>query len=227
MSTPLVAIENLRFAYHSGLPVLDIGSFRIERGERVFLRGPSGSGKTTLLGILAGVLAAKGGKVEILGQDLVKLSGRQRDRLRGEHIGYIFQQFNLIPYLSVIENIVLACRFNQLRAKRINITPEKKAAELCEHLGISAMVRKPVTELSVGQQQRVAAARALIGAPELIIADEPTSALDTDHREAFIKLLFQEADATGSAILFVSHDPALRMLFTKQVSLPELNRAVR
>jgi putative ABC transport system ATP-binding protein len=226
MNTPLVDIENLRFAYKPGVPVLDIGHFRIERGERVFLHGPSGSGKTTLLGILAGILAADTGKVEILAKDLTKMSGRERDRLRGEHLGYIFQQFNLIPYLSVIENTVLACRFNQQRAKRTGIRPELKALELCEHLGISAMIDKPVTELSVGQQQRVAAARALIGAPELIIADEPTSALDTDHREAFIKLLFKEADATGSAILFVSHDPALRSLFGRQVSLAELNRAV-
>jgi putative ABC transport system ATP-binding protein len=221
----VIAIQDLRFAYDPRRLILDIASFELGRGERLFLYGPSGSGKTTLLGLLAGVLAATSGGISVLGQNLVKLSGHQRDRMRGEHIGYIFQQFNLIPYLSVIDNITLPCQFNAARRARLKVNPEAKAMELCQHLGIIDYIHRPVTELSVGQQQRVAACRALIGDPELIIADEPTSALDSEFREAFIQLLFKESKAAQSAILFVSHDQSLKHLFDRTVSLPSINRA--
>ncbi|MEQ9363671.1 MAG: ATP-binding cassette domain-containing protein, partial [Leptospirales bacterium] len=181
---PCIEIENLVFQYggEAGAPVvLDVPEFTVARGERVFLFGPSGSGKTTLLGLLGGVLEIPGdGRVRVLGQDLGAMSSAARDAFRGGHMGYIFQMFNLIPYLTVLENIVLPCRLNPVRRARLGGRDETKvAAELADHLGIADYIHESVTRLSVGQQQRVAAARALIGDPKLIIADEPTSALDT------------------------------------------------
>jgi putative ABC transport system ATP-binding protein len=221
-----VDIANLKFAYRAAKPVLDIAGFKIAKGERVFLHGPSGSGKTTLLGILAGVLTAERGQVKILGRDLTAISGPARDALRGSHMGYIFQMFNLIPYLSVVENILLPCRINRERRRRVRGTSlENEARALAEQLGIGQLVGESVMDLSVGQQQRVAAARALLGAPELIIADEPTSALDEDQRENFLKLLFTHCGAIGSTLLFVSHDRRMMPLFDRAISLPEINRA--
>jgi putative ABC transport system ATP-binding protein len=221
-----VDIANLKFAYRAAKPVLDIAGFKIAKGERVFLHGPSGSGKTTLLGILAGVLTAERGQVKILGRDLTAISGPARDALRGSHMGYIFQMFNLIPYLSVVENILLPCRINRERRRRVRGTSlENEARALAEQLGIGQLVGESVTDLSVGQQQRVAAARALLGAPELIIADEPTSALDEDQRENFLQLLFTHCGAISSTLIFVSHDRRMMPLFDRAISLPEINRA--
>lgn len=228
-----VEINDLKFAYQSrgqklSAPlVLDIPRFHLAAGERVFLHGPSGSGKTTLLGLLGGVLdIPAAGQVRILNQDLAGLSGAARDTFRGTHMGYIFQMFNLIPYLTVQENIMLPCRLNPERRRRIGAGRElaDAAHELADHLGIAEYLQQPVTRLSVGQQQRVAAARALIGDPEIIIADEPTSALDTDRRESFIELLFQNCKTSGTTVLFVSHDRGLQPLFDRSVSLPEINR---
>jgi putative ABC transport system ATP-binding protein len=205
--------------------VLDVPELRVERGERVFLFGPSGSGKTTLLGILAGVLAPDTGAVRILGTDLTKLSAGGRDGFRAEHIGYIFQMFNLIPYLTVLENIVLPCRLDRRRMARLKGKDDRAAAAaLAERLEIAPYLKSPVTELSVGQQQRVAAARALIGSPELVIADEPTSSLDADRRQRFLDLVFEICAETKSTLVFVSHDRQLEPLFDRQLSLPELNR---
>lgn len=223
-----VAIEKLTFAYRSGPTVLDIPALSIPRGERVFLYGPSGSGKTTLLGILAGVLEARSGKVEVLGTDLSALSGARRDAFRALHLGYIFQMFNLIPYLTVLENIALPCRINRERRERLGSgSLEEAAGAMARRLGLADQVGKPVTELSVGQAQRVAAARALLGSPGLIIADEPTSALDANRREDFLQLLFECCTEAGSTLVFVSHDERLMSMFDRGLSLPEVNQAAR
>lgn len=223
-TTPAVAIRDLVFSYRPPVRVLEIAALEIARRERVFVFGPSGSGKTTLLGILAGVLKADSGSVNVLGTELTKLSGPRRDAFRAVHLGYIFQMFNLIPYLSVLDNITLPCRLSAERRRRLDGTsPEEAARELMDRLGIAPFAAKKVTELSVGQQQRVAAARALIGGPELIIADEPTSALDTDLREQFLELLFDCCTRAGSTLIFVSHDRTLMHLFDRSLSLPELN----
>ncbi len=221
-----VDVKGLSFRYRPGAKaVLDVPAFSVPRGRRVFLHGPSGSGKTTLLGILSGILEATGGEVKILGRDYRTLRGQARDAFRGSHIGYVFQMFNLIPYLDVLENIVLPLRVSpERRARLTGQSLEDSARGLASRLGIQDLLGRPVAELSVGQQQRVAAARALAGSPELVIADEPTSALDSDHREAFIKLLFDEAALSGSSILFVSHDKALMPLFQDVVSLRDINR---
>ncbi|WP_420439793.1 ABC transporter ATP-binding protein [Candidatus Palauibacter sp.] len=221
-----IDIRSLRFRYHGGPWVLDIPELTLERGTRAFLFGPSGSGKTTLLGVLAGVLEAEEGQVRVLGKDLASLPGRQRDAFRAEHIGYVFQMFNLIPYLSVLDNIALPARMNAGRRARLDGAGVKEtAALLADHLHIGDLLKKPVTELSVGQQQRVAACRALIGAPELIIADEPTSSLDFDRREAFLELLFQECERAGATLVFVSHDRTLEGMFSRTISLPDINKA--
>lgn len=230
MPSPLIQLDDVHFAWPGQPRLLDIASFTLDRGERVFLKGPSGSGKTTLLGLLGGVLLPGNGSIRVLETDLPSLSASARDRFRADHTGYIFQMFNLLPYLSVVENVTLPCRFSPLRRGRAlahNGSLEQCATGLLAGLGLSdpALLRRSVNELSIGQQQRVAAARALIGSPELVIADEPTSALDADSREAFLRLLFAECERGGSSLLFVSHDSSLEPLFDRALSLGELNRA--
>jgi len=229
MSTPppAIAIRNLRFAWPGGAPLLRIDDFRVEAGERVFLAGPSGSGKSTLLGLIAGVIAPQAGEVETLGWPMHAMKAEARDALRGARLGVIFQLFNLLPYLSPVENVLLATRFSPERAKAARSTGQGAVAEarrLLARLGIEGetLKRSSVT-LSVGQQQRVAAARALIGSPGLVIADEPTSALDTESRKAFIALLQEESAKSGAALLFVSHDRALAESFDRVVDLREIN----
>lgn len=230
MPTPVIELDQVTFAWPRRPVLLDIDHFTLQPRERVFLKGPSGTGKTTLLGLVGGVELPASGQVRLLGQDLAAMSGSRRDRFRADHSGYIFQMFNLLPYLSVQENVTLPCHFSALRMQRAcerHGDLQAAARHLLAHLGLdrSDLLRQPVTELSIGQQQRVAAARALIGSPELVIADEPTSALDADTREAFLELLFAECEAAGSSLLFVSHDAALESLFDRSLSLRELNRA--
>ena len=231
MTQPLIELANLGFAWPGQAQLLDIPNFTLARGETLFLKGPSGSGKTTLLGLLGGVQRAQSGHIRLLGQDLAQLSAAARDRFRVDHTGYIFQQFNLLPFLSVRENVELPCRFSRQRAERAQQrhgSIDAAATALLEHLGLRAeLLGRRADELSIGQQQRVAAARALIGQPELVIADEPTSALDFDAREAFLQLLFAECRAAGASLLFVSHDQSLAALFDRNVSLSELNRAAK
>jgi putative ABC transport system ATP-binding protein len=226
VTDPAIALHEVRFAYRGGAPVLDIPALHVARGERVFLHGPSGSGKTTLLGLVAGVLAPNVGNVQVLGSDLGAMGSAGRDRFRAAHIGYVFQMFNLIPYLSVRDNILLPVRLSSARRARLGgADPLAEAERLSASLELQALIDKPVTALSVGQQQRVAVARALIGAPELIVCDEPTSALDADRRDRFLELLFASVGATNSTLLFVSHDLALAERFGRTLALATLNRA--
>ena len=226
--SPAVELDKLRFAYGAGPNVLAIDALQIARGETVFLHGSSGSGKTTLLGILAGVLRASSGSVKVLDKDFTTMSSGARDSFRATHLGYVFQMFNLIPYLSVQDNILLPCRLDATRRSRIGARSMADAArEMAEQLDIAQYLQTPVTQLSVGQQQRVAAARALIGQPEVVIADEPTSALDTDRREQFLKLLFASCDKAGATLIFVSHDLTLRSLFKRTVELSSINTAAQ
>lgn len=230
MSAFVIQLDAVTFAWPGQPRLLEIDSFALQRGERVFLKGPSGSGKTTLLGLLGGVLVPGSGDIRLLGENLPDLSAAGRDHFRADHTGYIFQMFNLLPYLSLVENVTLPCRFSAVRRQRAlarSTTLEQAATALLVGLGLSdpALLRRSVTELSIGQQQRVAAARALIGSPELVIADEPTSALDADSREAFLRLLFAECERGGSSLLFVSHDSSLEPLFDRALSLRDLNRA--
>jgi putative ABC transport system ATP-binding protein len=233
MPDAVIEVSDVRFAWGPAAPdVVDIPTLRVDRGERVLLRGPSGSGKSSLLSLLAGVLVPRQGTIRMLGADTASMSGAARDRFRADHIGFVFQLFNLIPYLSVLENVCLPCGFSERRRERAaqsGGSVEAEAVRLLEHLDMAdvALLHRPATALSVGQQQRVAAARALIGAPELVIADEPTSSLDEDRRSAFLDLLFRECAQSQSTLVFVTHDATLGSRFDRVMAFGELNRAQR
>lgn len=226
----IMLLDNVQFTWPgNSQPILDIETFSIGQGERVFLQGPSGSGKTTLLSLIAAVLKPQSGTINVDGVDLNRLSGGQRDQFRVDRIGLVFQQFNLIPFLSVSENILLPCRFSKRRSEEAqsngaSLAQESQRLLQAMQLPLDQIQKRKVTELSVGQQQRVAVARALIGRPPLIIADEPTSALDSDTRKAFLDLLFAEVKAAGSSLLFVSHDAYLADSFDRRIDLREINR---
>lgn len=229
MST-CVELNQLRFSWPGAQsPLLSIPNLSLQRGERVLLRGASGSGKSTLLSLIAGIHTTGVGQVKVLGHDLARLNQRQRDRLRANDIGYIFQQFNLLPYLSAHANVTLACQFAPERQQRLGQQSVAAAAsDLLDRLGLTtAQQQQPAHQLSVGQQQRVAAARALLGSPALIIADEPTSALDQAHRDGFIQLLFDVCAQQNTTLLFVTHDATLAHLFPTTVELSAINTAVR
>lgn len=229
----VIEVKNLEFSWRAETPtVLSIDSLTVNAGECLFIKGQSGSGKSTLLSLLAGVTQAPQGTVKVMGQNLGALSNVQRDHFRADHMGYIFQMFNLIPYLSVVENVLLPCRFSARRRDQAVARSgglESEAQRLLKRLDLDhdELLQRSVSTMSVGQQQRVAAARALMGSPELLIADEPTSALDSNRREAFIRLLFDECRETGATLVFVSHDAALEPLFDRSLDLAQLNRAER
>lgn len=231
--TPIVNITDLRFRWPGqSTDVLSIDTLSLSPGERLFIKGNSGSGKTTLLNIIAGVIQPQIGDVSILGESINQLSSWKRDAFRAQHIGVVFQIFNLIPYLSLIDNVTLPCQFSPARkAKALSRSDDldAEATRLLDHLGLDvpALSQQPVSRLSVGQQQRVAVARALMGGPELIIADEPTSALDADSRHAFLDLLFREVQDTGASLMFVSHDASLESHFESAIHLEDINRVGR
>ena len=232
MSASVLSLENLLFRWPGEASAcLDIAQFAVAANEQVFIHGDSGSGKSTLLNLIAGVLTPQRGKIVALAQPLSALSASARDRFRVDHIGLIFQQFNLIPYLSVLDNVLLPCRFSRRRRERAGGSARSaahSAATLLQHLDLDASLwQRQATQLSVGQQQRVAAARALIGRPEIVIADEPTSALDAARQEGFLTLLRQECAAANAALLFVSHDLRLAGAFDRRIELSDINRAVQ
>lgn len=218
----LLSCLDLRFGWDKS-DVIALSRFEVARGERVFVCGPSGSGKSTLLSLLAGISVPREGHIRVEDTVLSSLPAATRDRFRADHIGYIFQQFNLLPYLGVLDNVLLSCAFSPRREQRAggHVTARLEAIRLLAALGLdeTTLHKRRVTELSVGQQQRVAAARALIGSPELIIADEPTSALDTDARDIFLRLLLAECERASSSLVFVSHDMALARYFDRVVKL--------
>ena len=225
----MLEIAHLRFAWpRAGHDCVAIDALSLASGSTTFLHGPSGCGKSTLLGLLAGVLLPREGRVSLRGTDWATLSGAGRDAYRADHVGYIFQQFNLLPYLNLVDNVLLPCRFSasrRQRAARQTGAARDAAESLLQRVGLPASLwARRASEISVGQQQRVAAARALIGQPEVVIADEPTSALDADLRDAFMNLLLDECRSSGSTLVFVSHDQRLAQRFDRQVSLASINR---
>ncbi|MEZ4705713.1 MAG: ABC transporter ATP-binding protein [Caldilineaceae bacterium] len=226
MSKPIIHLQQVRFRWPGQeADLLDIPELVVNQGEHLFIQGPSGSGKTTLLNLLTGINLPTAGSVTVLDTPLESLSNARRDQFRADHLGVIFQQFNLLPYLSLLENVQLPCGFSQ-RKKANAGDIDATAVRLLEHLSISrALLNQPVAKLSVGQQQRTAVARSLIGSPEIVIADEPTSALDSANRDRFLELLFQETEEQGSTLIFVSHDQQIAKRFAQVVDLTELNQA--
>ena len=201
---------------------LSVPNLAIETGDSVLLLGDSGSGKSTLLSLICGIVLPATGSVQIEGQDLTNMSATARDRRRAEKIGVIFQQFNLLPFGTVADNIKLPLHFAPERNKRVSNPPESVRG-LCTALGLPAsIVTQKASTLSVGQQQRVAVARALIGQPPLIVADEPTSALDETNKSAFLDLLFEQTTKNGSTLLMVSHDPRLATRFQRVLHMRDI-----
>lgn len=210
--------------------IIDIEQLQLKAGEHLFVRGASGSGKTTLLNLLAGIHTPSAGELELLGTNLAELSSGQRDQFRADHIGVVFQQFNLLPYLTTLENVTLSCAFSD-RKKRLASTQRsvpETARGLLRALNLDDEVHvSPVNKLSVGQQQRVAVARALIGGPEILIADEPTSALDAENRDRFLDLLFDVVEEQGCTLVFVSHDPHFAHRFGRSLELHSASTTAR
>lgn len=204
---------------------LRLDELRIARGQRILLLGASGSGKSTLLSLMTGIISPIEGRVGILGRDINKLSHAARDRFCAEHFGIVFQMFNLLPYGTVVDNVVLPLSFAPERKGRADARGGgvAEARRLLSALGLEeGLYGKQAAALSIGQQQRVAVARALIGSPEIIVADEPTSSLDADRRQRFIDLLFTQVETTGSTLIMVSHDESLGGSFDEILPIAEL-----
>lgn len=220
---PILSLRDVRYRWSGRASfALDIPEFAVAPSQSVLLLGESGSGKSTLLSLICGTVTPQSGSVILSGTDIAALSPGKRDRFRAEQIGLIFQQFNLLPYATVLDNILLPLRFAPLRRTRAG-TPQETARRLCADLGLPEdAVGAQAGTLSVGQQQRVAAARALIGAPPLIIADEPTSALDAATQATFLNLLFAQTRSAGSTLLMVSHDARLAEHFDRVVQMADI-----
>ncbi|MEC8011468.1 MAG: ABC transporter ATP-binding protein [Pseudomonadota bacterium] len=213
-----ISINQLSFSYSKNADILHIPQWDIDKGDTVFLHGSSGSGKSTLLNLITGVIVPQSGSIQILGERLDQMKSRERDRFRAKHIGYVFQNFNLIPSLSVMDNVHLSCYFS---GRYINDL--ERAATLLQSLQIPENCwHREAQHLSIGQQQRVAIARALVHKPEILIADEPTSSLDAGNRDAFIQLMLSMAKEHSMTVVFVSHDQSLASYFQHQVSLNQL-----
>jgi putative ABC transport system ATP-binding protein len=224
-------LQNVKFRWRATDQLtLDIPELVVAGGERLFISGASGSGKSTLLNLIGGVLLPEEGDIVVGDTNITGLSAQSRDQFRATYLGMIFQMFNLMPFLSILENVMLPCRFSDDRRSRAELqggAVREEALRLLSHMGLDAnhIGDRGVAQLSIGQQQRVAAARALLGAPKFIIADEPTSSLDSDSRHAFLDLLFAETQSAGSSVLFVSHDSSLARSFDRTVSLNQINLA--
>jgi len=215
-----ISADDLRFAYgHKG--ILDLQRLEIPQGSHTLIYGESGCGKSTLLNLICGVLGGYTGKLSVFGTEMASLKGPRRDRFRAEKMAVIFQQFNLIPYLTVRENVALGLR---LRKQTVDY---HRLAEILEHLQISPLTAQRALSLSHGQQQRVAAARAIMSRSPLILADEPTSALDDTNSRLFLDLLFREAAENNSTVVVVSHDLRHRKRFDQVIDFAKINRAVK
>jgi putative ABC transport system ATP-binding protein len=226
--TEILRLEDVTYNWPGSASFgLHVPNLTLAQSETVLLLGESGSGKSTLLSLICGTIIAGSGRVSVARTDIAKLSAGQRDRFRAEQIGLIFQQFNLLPFASVQDNILLPLRFAPERNNRLN-DPKQEATRLCHDLGLpDGVMSSKAGNLSVGQQQRVAAARALIGMPPLIIADEPTSSLDAATQATFLELLFAQSRAHGTTLLMVSHDARLSSQFDRVIHMADIAQTTR
>lgn len=218
-----VVVRGLQYSWPSSAFSISVSEFRVQRAEKLLLLGESGGGKSTLLSLICGIVSPDQGSVRVAGQELTELNMARRDRLRANKIGVIFQVFNLLPYASAIENILLPLRFSPERRARC-AAPRDEALQLASALGLpeNLVTDGPASNLSVGQQQRVAVARAMIGRPEIIVADEPTSALDKKSQAEFVDLLFDQVTRAGSTLIMVSHDERLADRFDRTFQLSDI-----
>ena len=223
MDESIIKIESLNFYWSkkSNFKIF-VPRLEIKKGEKVLLLGESGSGKTTLLSLICGFLNPLSGSISINGNTINELSSKTKDEYRADNIGIIFQQFNLLPYANVVDNVLLPLYFSQARSKNI-VNKRVAALELFKQLRLpDDIAQYKASNLSVGQQQRVAVARALIGNPSLIIADEPTSSLDTNAQQLFLDLMFKQISENNSTLLMVSHDKSLSNRFDRQININEI-----
>lgn len=220
----MIDIEGLEFAYRSGGFRLHVDRFRVADGEKVAVTGPSGSGKTTLLNLLAGIETPARGVVQVAGEPVASLGDAARRAFRIQRIGFVFQDFELIEYLSVRDNILHPYRIS--RALELDESVRRRATELAERLGIGDKLARGVGDLSQGERQRVAIGRALLPCPKLVLADEATGNLDPDNKLRILDLLFAEAAEVGASVLAVTHDHALLPHFDRVVDFSEFRSRV-
>lgn len=223
LNAETIRLDSVRFYWSKNKDFkIFIPELKISQGEKVLLLGESGSGKTTLLSLISGFLSPISGDIYLNEKNINSLSARNRDQYRSDNIGIIFQQFNLLPYANVIDNIILPLYFSKVRASKI-INQKETAVNLCKSLRLPDTVTSmQASNLSVGQQQRVAVARALIGNPSLVIADEPTSSLDSDAQNIFLDLMFAQIEKNNSSLLMVSHDTSLSSYFDRVIDINEI-----
>jgi putative ABC transport system ATP-binding protein len=222
VTAPLLEISGLvkSFAAPDGerSVIIDVPAFALAEGEQVAVRGASGSGKTTFLNLIAGILQADRGRIALGGQDLAVMAEGRRDRLRATTIGYVFQSFNLLQGYSALENVMLGMLFG-------SGIDRGRAHTLLERVGLGHRLNYRPAQLSIGQQQRVAVARALANRPKLVLADEPTGNLDQQHAGEALALIREVCREERAALLLVSHDPAILSVFERVEHLADLNRA--
>ena len=223
MDESIINIDSVRFYWSkkSNFKIF-VPNLEIKKGEKVLLLGESGSGKTTLLSLMCGFLNPLSGNISINGNTINQLSSKTRDEYRADNIGIIFQQFNLLPYANVVDNVLLPLYFSKVRSSNVS-NKKEKVIELFKQLRLPDDIAQfRASSLSMGQQQRVAVARALIGNPSLIIADEPTSSLDADAQKIFLNLMFEQILENNSTLLMVSHDKSLSNQFDRLIDINEI-----
>ena len=223
MNENIIKIDSVRFYWSkkSNFKIF-VPNLEIKKGEKVLLLGESGSGKTTLLSLMCGFLNPLSGNISINGNTINQLSSKTRDEYRADNIGIIFQQFNLLPYANVVDNVLLPLYFSKVRSNNVS-NKKEKVIELFKQLRLPDDIAQfRASSLSMGQQQRVAVARALIGNPSLIIADEPTSSLDADAQKIFLNLMFEQISENNSTLLMVSHDKSLSNQFDRLIDINEI-----
>ncbi len=223
MDESIIKIDSVRFYWSkkSNFKIF-VPNLEIKKGEKVLLLGESGSGKTTLLSLMCGFLNPLSGNISINGNTINQLSSKTRDEYRADNIGIIFQQFNLLPYANVVDNVLLPLYFSKVRSNNVS-NKKEKVIELFKQLRLPDDIAQfRASSLSMGQQQRVAVARALIGNPSLIIADEPTSSLDADAQKIFLNLIFEQISENNSTLLMVSHDKSLSNQFDRLIDINEI-----
>ncbi len=204
----------------TAVPILDVPSFEMSAGEQVALIGPSGCGKTTLLHSIAGIIKPDSGTVTLDDVELTRYTEAARDRIRADKIGYVFQTFNLLPAFSAFENVLLGMSFGKRPASR------QRALELLDQVGLSHRVHNKPAAMSVGEQQRVAVARALANRPALLLADEPTANIDPNNQRAIVQLIRDRCRDENVALLMVTHSMEVANQFDRVDQLAELNRVV-
>jgi ABC-type lipoprotein export system ATPase subunit len=217
-------VEDVKKSYRQPdggvLPILDVPHLKVAPGEQLVIRGRSGGGKTTLLNAIAGLATVDSGRILVGGIDVVRLPEVARDRFRAQHIGYVFQTFNLLAGFTALENVLLGMTFTGQRSDR------RHAEELLEKVGLSGRKSHRPAALSVGEQQRVAVARALANRPVLLLADEPTANIDPAHQQQVVELLREVCRSENVAMLLVTHAPEVAEQFERVEHLEELNRVI-